>query len=162
MTRTFRRAYDDHKRYPSNTVGESMTDPSMVAECDINNILLRWQKTGVISHVSQYQGDYGDFLSVPQSYHEAINQVMAADEAFSSLPAAVRKRFGNDPALFLEFVGDPDNVEEMRELGLAVPDPEPDQLLEAVRALAPGNGKATAPGAEGEKTGGGSPGKSPS
>lgn len=134
----FRTAFEEHKRYPSDTVGESMTDPSFVQECDINQVLLRWQKTGVISHVSQYKGDYGDFLNAPQSYHEAINQVMEADEAFASLPATVRKRFGNDPSLFLEFVGDKANVEEMRELGLLQADPEPDPLLEAVKALAPG------------------------
>jgi len=137
MTVEIRKPYSGRVRFPQNTVGASLTDPSMLAECDINTILLRWQKTGVISHMSTYKGDYADFLNVPQDYQSAINQVMAADEAFASLPSSVRKRFGNDPAAFLEYVGDEANVEGMRQLGLLAPDPEPDELLEAVKALKP-------------------------
>jgi phage internal scaffolding protein len=81
----------------------------------------RFEKTGVLEHRNRFEGSYGDFTNTPQDYHDAVNQVLAADEMFQSLPARVRKRFGNDPAEFVDFVSDPANVDEMRSLGLLKP-----------------------------------------
>ena len=52
------------------------------------------------------------------SYHEAMNEIIKADDMFMELPSKVRKRFGNDPAQFLEFVSDPDNHDKIYEYGL--------------------------------------------
>ena len=38
-----------------------------------------------------------------------------------TMPADVRARFNNDPALFVDFCSDEANLDEMRKLGLAVP-----------------------------------------
>lgn len=96
------------------------THQSFQAECDINTIMAKYKKTGVIAHVNRYQGRYGDFFDV-QGYHESLHQVLDAQEAFLSLPAALRARFQNDPGQFLDFVGNPANVDEMRSLGLLKP-----------------------------------------
>lgn len=87
-------------------------------ECDINVLMRKYQKTGIIEHVARIGGRYGDFLSAPD-YHAAMNAVLAAQDAFASLPAAIRSRFENDPERFLEFVHDPDNADELVQLGLA-------------------------------------------
>lgn len=111
--------YDDHERQFFNTVGISMTHQSMAAECDINKIMLKWQKTGILEHRNTFEGQYGDFTETPQDYHESMNAVLAAEDMFSTLPSQIRKRFANDPGLFLEFVSDPENAAEMVSLGLA-------------------------------------------
>jgi hypothetical protein len=42
---------------------------------------------------------------------------------FMSLPAKIRSRFQNDPGAFLDFVQNPENRDEMIELGLAKAQP---------------------------------------
>ena len=39
----------------------SMTKQSFADECDINNIMKRYIKDGVVNHLNTYQGNYGDF-----------------------------------------------------------------------------------------------------
>lgn len=99
--------------------GSSRAKPSFKDECDVNRVMARFEQTGIVEHTNAHQGNYGDFLSAPSSYHEAVQQVADAQQMFMSLPAKVRARFSNDPGYFLEFVEDPDNLDEMVRLGLA-------------------------------------------
>lgn len=94
----------------------SKTKQSMAAACDINNIMVRYEKTGLIDHVKQ-GGSYGDFSNV-QDYHASMNAVLEANEAFMTLPAKLRKEFNNDPSQLIEFMNDPKNKEKAEELGL--------------------------------------------
>lgn len=94
----------------------SVTKQSHKDECDVNKILERYKLTGHLTHVKN-GGLYGDFSNIG-SYKEAVDQVSSATESFMSLPASVRKRFDNDPGLFLDFTGDPKNLDEMKKLGL--------------------------------------------
>lgn len=103
--------------------GPSMTKQSEAAACDINLIMKRYEKSGVISHLNRYQGSYED-VSSGISYQEARNQVIRADAAFMSLPAHIRTRFMNDPGKFLEAVSDPSRHAELVELGI-LPKPAP-------------------------------------
>lgn len=113
---------------------ENDTQQSMAAECDINNIMRQYEQTGLIAHVNQYEGEYGDFTDVVD-YQTACNVVMMANEMFSTLPSAVRARFQNDPSAFLAFVDNPDNKEEMVKLGLSrVRDQsDADRIVDAIR-----------------------------
>lgn len=97
----------------------SLTKQSFVREADINVIMARYEKDGLIAHVNRVQGSYGDFTDPPE-YQEALNKVIAAQDMFMSLPARIRARFGNDPGEFLAFVQDEKNVPEMVKMGLAV------------------------------------------
>ena len=45
--------------------------------------------------------------------------VATANSMFQDLPSSIRNQFQNDPGQFLDFVQDPENLEEMREMGLA-------------------------------------------
>ena len=98
----------------------SLTKQSFAKECDINQIMAKHQKTGLIAHVNQHQGNYGDFMEATD-YHTAVNQIMAAGDAFMTVPADIRAHFDNDPGEFLEFCQNPENLDEMRELGLLPP-----------------------------------------
>lgn len=98
--------------------GPSMTKQSFKDECDINNIMAKFERTALLEHVNQHQGNYGDFTDAPQDYHEAMNQVIAADDMFQTIPAKLRAAFNNDPGEFLAFTNDPENLDRMRDLGL--------------------------------------------
>lgn len=96
---------------PSVTVQADKND------ADINVIVNRWLKTGLIPQSARLP-TYGDFTSAPADYQEALTRISDARDAFSHLPAAVRKRFDNDPAAYVEFCSDPDNRQEMIDMGL--------------------------------------------
>lgn len=104
--------------------GEGRTKQSFKAECDVNNIMARFQKTGVLDFASRYQAQYGDVSGV--NFADAIKLVADAKSMFHEMPARVRDRFGNDPATFLDFVNNPNNRDEARALGLLKPEePKP-------------------------------------
>lgn len=113
----FRSAFSEPVRVSVSFSGIGRTDQSFQKQCDINQIMVKYQKTGLIDHVSQHGGNYGDFTSA-SDYHTAMNQINEAQAAFDSLPSSLRKRFDNDPYEFLKFVQEESNIDEMRELGL--------------------------------------------
>jgi phage internal scaffolding protein len=110
------RKYGHSQRSPIKIEGETRTKQSAQAETDINNIMARYLKTGHISWVNRQTPTYG--ISDGQTFHEAMNIVCEAQENFSELPAHIRKRFGNDPAQFLDFVTDENNKDEAIRLGM--------------------------------------------
>jgi phage internal scaffolding protein len=124
-----RGAFIAHERVQLTCEKESRAKQSMSAECDINNIMAKYAKQGIITHVNEHQGQYGDLPGVVD-YHDALNAVIAAKDAFGSLPSAIRNRFNNEPADFLAFVQDEENEEEMAEMGL-IDKPSSRQPLEA-------------------------------
>jgi phage internal scaffolding protein len=113
-------AYSPKLKVELDCGSESMTQQSFKQECDINYILRKARKTGLIEHVNTYQGDYSDVSNVP-TYQEAIQVLQDADHAFSTLPSDIRKRFSNNPQEFLDFVHDPANLDEMKDMGLMKP-----------------------------------------
>lgn len=98
----------------------SMTKQSFKSECDINNILIKYQKTGVFDHVQKYEPQYFD--ATETDYHDAMNTVVSANEMFEDLPSKAREFFNNDPAMFLKFFDEnqSDSVDLLYDLGLAV------------------------------------------
>lgn len=132
-----RRPYEKTVRLTVNFSKPTMAKQSFKDECDINTIMGKYQKTGLIEHVQKVQGAYGDFTSV-QDYQLSLNQVIEAQEAFDALPSKIRKRFNNDPAHLMAFMGDPANIEEAITLGLAefTPIPQPEAAPAASEAPA--------------------------
>lgn len=124
MKSQFRSAYSARNRVTvcfKDEEGNPLPTPTqqhMKAECEINNILGKYDKTGLITHVNRAVAQYGDYSEVNE-YQESLNRVIAAQNAFMELPSAVRKRFANDPGAFFEFATDPSNHDEMVRMGLA-------------------------------------------
>lgn len=108
------------KRVQYFNVEPSLTKQSMSDECDINKIMERFEKTGILTHANDSSPRYGDFSDVVD-YDESLRVVMDAEESFMSLPAKVRARFQNDPSELIEFVRDPANLNEAISLGLVPP-----------------------------------------
>ena len=145
------------RRRVKKEVGEkSLTKQEFRDQCDVNRIMDKYQKTGLLDHVSRYQGQYGDFADAPD-YHTALNKMYEADAMFMTVPSSIREMFNNDAGEFLEFVMDPANEAEMREIGLLpkksaneVQDP-PEPLPRGERAS--GGSKKSPPGAAQAKRG---------
>lgn len=100
----------------------SRTKQEFTEECDINTIMARFKASGgdpTVLPLNSRQARYGDFTSMPESYHAALNYVTDTKHEFMKLDAKIRARFDNDPQAFLNFVSDPNNGEELVKLGLA-------------------------------------------
>ena len=105
---------------PAIVCGKGRTQQNFAKDCDINEIMKRYEKTGLVAHVNRFQGSYGDVTGA-LDFHSAQNAVIAATEAFMTLPARIRQKFANDPGAFLAFVEDPANEDKMRDMGLLPP-----------------------------------------
>ncbi|WNK14683.1 MAG: internal scaffolding protein [Microvirus sp.] len=121
-------AYDPHVINHATgelKIPERRVKQNHIAECDINNIMKQYSKTGQITHMSAKaaQGAYAD-LPDDLDFQVSMNIVAEGRTAFATLPAKVRDRFGNDPAQFLAFMADPDNQDEAIKMGLAKRRPE--------------------------------------
>lgn len=99
---------------------ESRAVQSQRDEADINVIVRRFGVTGqlpLVQHRAPLDLDFVDIFD----YQSAQNAIIAADKAFMALPAEVRNSFENDAGRFVDYASDPQNVEQMRKWGLAVP-----------------------------------------
>lgn len=123
--------------------GNGRTKQSHKDECDINQIMARYQKTGVLDFAAQRQGQYGDATGI--EFQRSMELVREAKTMFEELPASVRARFHNEPGEFLDFVHNPENRSEMLKMGLLKPEakvaPTP-QPAPVRAAAAPGEAPA--------------------
>lgn len=107
----------------------SLTRQEFAEECDINTIMERYEKSGAITHVNQTVPVYMDVASMPD-LRASLDIMREASIAFFSLPAKVRREFDNSPQLFVDFAQNPENLERMREWGLAPPAKVPEPPIE--------------------------------
>ncbi|QXP07881.1 MAG: internal scaffolding protein [Arizlama microvirus] len=110
---------------PRERVSLKFTKPSRTKqahkdECDINLIVPRYSKTGLVTHLNRASPSFADVTSFGD-YAESLQTVVMAQDSFMQLPATLRARFGNDPAQFVSFCSNPANKDELISLGLAVP-----------------------------------------
>lgn len=136
----------EYYRVDAKIGAASRTKQSFSDECDINMIMAKWQRTGMIDHIAAYPPTYGDFNSAGE-YQQALNQVIAAQDAFDALSSKVRTRMGNDPGVFMDFMMNPENEAEAIKLGLVK---APKQEAKRSGQNAPPEPK-TPPKSEGEK-----------
>jgi phage internal scaffolding protein len=111
-------------------------------ECDINNIMKMFGKTGNLK-VNPLEPRYGDFGDVVD-YHSAMNAIIASEEQFDALPSHLRARFNHDPANLIDFMNNESNKNEAMELGLIAKTIS----LTANNEPAPAAEKPTSPAAE--------------
>jgi phage internal scaffolding protein len=97
------------------------TKQEFAEESDINTIMARYQSTGIMPSMNE---TYPQFLDVTgNDFAEHMQIIVEARELFESLPSALRERFNNDPARFLDFTSNhAENGAEMAKLGLLTPE----------------------------------------
>lgn len=110
-----------HDYARSNEFGTDNTEPSLTQQsdavsADINVIMRRYTKTGVLPPAKN-PAQFGDFSQITD-FRTALDQIREAQEAFSALPSRIRSRFQNNAAAFVEFAANPDNLDELKKLDL--------------------------------------------
>lgn len=123
--------YGEKRKSKLDGFEKTRTKQSFKKECDINEIMAKYQRSGILTHLAKYSGEYGDHTVT--DLMDAMNTLREATEMYEALPSSVRKRFA-DPAAFLEFCENEENLGKLREWGLAnPPEPEPEPLLVRVQ-----------------------------
>ncbi|AXF52785.1 MAG: internal scaffolding protein [Microviridae sp.] len=95
----------------------SKTQQHMAAECDINNLVKTFAKTGYIPGQDIPAMEF--HVDEIYDYQSAMNQLLASQKAFGSLPSHIRDYFHNSPQHLLHFLSNPANEAEAIRLGLA-------------------------------------------
>ena len=106
-----------------------LTEQSHRDETNINNIVKRHgmdliAKTAALSTPEYIMDDdpTNDFM-------EAMLIVTKAQQTFEQLPSELRAKFENQPAKFMDFIHNPENIDQMVEMGLVnAPQPEPSPI----------------------------------
>jgi len=101
------------------TCGESLTQKHFTEEVNINNIMKKFMKTGILP-VAKSQAEFG--FASSQTFTEAMFTVKSAEEEFMHLPSEVRSHFKNDPAAYLDAASDPEQRALFENFGLLEPE----------------------------------------
>lgn len=118
---------------PTVCAEKSMTRQSDAESADINVIMRRFEKTGVLP-LETREAVFTDVSSIG-SYRDAFEIMQKAQEGFEALSPAIREKFLNDPVAFLDFASRPENLAELVKLGVLAA-PEGEAVVEAGAAAA--------------------------
>lgn len=132
--------YRPHDRVQLNfDPEEGRTRQSEADACDVNRIMAKHGRDILNAHVQANLGDYGEYgdFSNATDLKSSLDNVLAAQDMFMTLPARIRSEFGNDPHEFLETANDPEKQDKLRELGLL---PTAKQLDDAAKAASQAGG----------------------
>lgn len=125
--------------FTSIRVQQSFAEPSLTkqafkSECDIQNILAQYTKTGILPHTAPVPPQFADLPSL--TLLEAMTVVQDAETIFEGLPSKLRQRF-RSPAELLGFLENPSNLDEAVFLGLIEADPPSPPEIASMAILEP-------------------------
>lgn len=107
--------------------GKGRTKQAFKDETDINQIMKRYMKTGILDHARKHEPEYG--FATSTDFQESMEIILRAQNMFQDLPAQVRSRFQNEPGQFLDFVQDPENQQDLFDMGLSTYPPLQPQVI---------------------------------
>lgn len=131
MAQTLKKRYENLYAYEKtpglsfdqkNPRAISRTKQSFAKEADINHIVSKYIKTGVMDNLRANPPLWGDF-SQDVDFQTIQNKIIAANQAFLSLPAETRAMFNNDIPTLLAYINNPNNKQKCIELGLLPQEP---------------------------------------
>lgn len=79
-----------------------MTMQSFKDECDIHQILERFEATGIVTHVKKFDGQYG--FANSETFYDHMQTVATAQTMFEELPQPAQEFFEGDPGRFLDYM----------------------------------------------------------
>lgn len=94
--------------------GKSLTEQHHAKACDINTIMAKYLKDGLIDHISKYEPQFGDVSEL--DFKHSMDTITRVESEFHDLPAYVREHYDHDPANYLAAVITDDGLEELRNL----------------------------------------------
>lgn len=101
---------------------KDLTKQSEKDDADINVIVKRFGIGGVLPLVQMppLNVEFGEVFD----FQSAQNTILAAKASFNALPADLRAEFQNDAAKFVAFASDPQNIAELKKMGVRVTEEE--------------------------------------
>lgn len=101
--------------------GPSLTQQNQSDDANINTIVKRFGLTGKLPEnvPPVFNADFEEAFD----FRTAHNAIIEARNSFNTMPPNIRARFANDPGEFVDFCSNPENMEEMVRLGLAIQRP---------------------------------------
>lgn len=99
---------------------DSLTEQNHYYDSLTTTIINKHKQVGIDLFRSQIDINQDGVLDFTQAtdFHDYQNKIAQAQSSFESLPAILRKRFGNNSMNMLKFLQDPKNLNEAIELGL--------------------------------------------
>lgn len=91
-----------HPRVQIHFDDEPMTKQYFKDECNVNNIVRRFQQDGVIPVTTNVAPQYGHAPNL--EFKEALDLVLSGRQEFASLSDSVRQGFGNDENRYFQFL----------------------------------------------------------
>lgn len=115
----FRSAWGYDVEEASEASGFRSTDPSLTVQsqsedADLNVMMKRFGVTGQFPQNARVP-EYGDFEHITD-FRSAIEAVRQAQSDFDAFPAEVRAYFQNNPQMMLDFVSNPANIPQFKQL----------------------------------------------
>lgn len=100
-----------------NCNGDGRTKQSFRDRVNINTIIAKHRRTGMIEHLNAKAPFYGD-VSEFVDYQTCMEKVKRANELFMLMSPEVRDKFENDPQQMISFLSDEKNMDEAVRLGM--------------------------------------------
>lgn len=122
MKKQLTRSWSQRKRVTTPLVDppkDALTQQQFKSDCDMNLIVARANKGIAPKWLNTAQPQYGDFSDTPQ-LAQAYEIIAAAEQAFSALPAMLRRELNNDPTQLNTLTPD-----QIARYGLGKPSQEP-------------------------------------
>jgi len=119
--------FDNGGRVLAPECKEPGADQSFARECDINTIMARYQKTGLLNHRARGTPFWDDVSKVPTDLLHAQEILDTSKNAFFQLPSTLRAMFNNSPGELLMWLDDPANRDEAVKWGLISGPPTPQE-----------------------------------
>lgn len=93
----------------------SLAQQQFKDQTDINNIISRFIRSGDPSVLSPYLkvADYVDITDVPRTLEDAYAYIDYVQEQFNSIPANIRRRFGDDYRKFVDYINTNPSIDSL-------------------------------------------------
>jgi len=126
--KTIKSAFSEVTKVTTINTMPTMTKQALAEQLDVNNIIKRYNKTGILPQAQAFEAQYGEFNSY--DLREAIEKVDKAAALFEAVPSQIRATFDNDAGAFIDYATNPANIQQMAKWGLAnmpLPETKPDE-----------------------------------
>lgn len=93
-----------------------VTEQAHKDSVDINKIVKKYSKTGLIEHINHIEAAWGTLDG--KDFKDMMDKITGIQEDFDRLPSPIRNKFNHNPEKMLAYLADEKNTNEAIELGL--------------------------------------------
>ena len=106
----------DTKKVKVLTKCEEKSNVEQSHRTEIKKMVADAESRGLLRASVKFEGEMDDFPNY--DFQDAQYKMAYAQSMFESLPSGIRAKFENNPAKFMDFANNPNNAQEMVQMGL--------------------------------------------